>query len=79
MTMSFSISPSEYVLYDGVLSDIPVGQVEVGEEKDIEFGLCFVSEGRFDIGVQAWVVDGDADEEAKAGEGKLRVLVQSDP
>lgn len=74
--MNLSFSSSEHVLYEGVLSNIPVGKLESGEEQDIEMGICFVSKGRFDIHAEASLVGCDEDEDAKAGEKHLRVLVQ---
>jgi hypothetical protein len=77
--MSLTIGPNEHVLYDGVLSDIPVGKLESGEEREVEFGVCFVSEGRFDVRAEAWVVDGAADEDSKVGGGEVRMFVRSEP
>lgn len=74
--MNLSLSPSEHVLYEGVLSDIPVGRLDSGKEGEIEMGICFVSEGRFDIHAEVRLVGCDAEEDAKAGEGDLRVFVR---
>jgi hypothetical protein len=74
--MSLSLSPSEHVLYEGVLSDVPVGRLESGKAREIEMGICFVSEGRFELHAEVRVVGCDVDEDAKAGEGDLCVLVR---
>ena len=78
LKMNLTLSPSEHVLYEGVQSDIPVGKLNSGEERQVELGICFVSEGRFDLRAEAWLVGYDVDENAKAGEGGLRVLVRDD-
>ncbi|KAF8590613.1 hypothetical protein K439DRAFT_1382134 [Ramaria rubella] len=78
LTLTLTLNPSEHVLYDGVLSNLPVGKLECGEEREIEFGICFVAEGKFELRAEAWVVDGGADEDAKAAEGELRVTVRSE-
>lgn len=77
--MSLTVTPSEHVLYDGVLSELPVGRLESGEERQIEFGVCFVGEGGFDIHAEARLVDANLDDEVKVGEGELRVFVRSEP
>jgi trafficking protein particle complex subunit 9 len=78
LTMNVMMSPSDHVLYQGVQSNIPVGRLTSGEEREVEIGLCFVSEGRFDLHAEALLVGCDADDDAKAGEGALRVFVRDD-
>lgn len=72
------MNPSEHMLYEGVLSDIPVGKLESGEERQVEIGICFISEGRFDLRAEARLIGCKVDEYAKAGERSLRVFVQDD-
>ncbi|KAF8522281.1 TRAPP II complex [Hysterangium stoloniferum] len=78
MTLSFTVNPSEHVLYDGVICNIPVGELSSGEERQMEIGLCFVSEGKFDLRATVNVIGDDPNTDSKTGEGELRVIVRSD-
>jgi len=67
----------EHVLYDGVITNIPAGRLDGGEERHFEFGLCFVAEGRFDLHGEVYTVD-DHDEEVLAGKDDLRIWVRDE-
>jgi trafficking protein particle complex subunit 9 len=41
--------PLENIIYEGVLSNIPIGRVEAGESCTIETALSFLAYGAFDI------------------------------
>ncbi|KIJ44069.1 hypothetical protein M422DRAFT_252562 [Sphaerobolus stellatus SS14] len=78
LTMTISTSSAEHVLYDGVITNVPVGRLESGEEQQLEFGVCFISGGRFDLHAEAHVVSNDGDDETLAGKGDLRIRVRSE-
>jgi hypothetical protein len=48
-TMDLEASPSEYLIYEGVLTDLPVGRLESGESKEITTSICFLTSGHFEI------------------------------
>ncbi|KAF9052654.1 TRAPP II complex [Panaeolus papilionaceus] len=48
-TMDLDISPAEYVVYEGVLSELAVGRLQAGQSREISISLCFLSLGRVDI------------------------------
>ena len=51
-TLDLEVSPSEYLVYEGVFTDIPVGCLGSGEIRGISVSLCFLSCGRFEISGQ---------------------------
>ncbi|KDR81631.1 hypothetical protein GALMADRAFT_239700 [Galerina marginata CBS 339.88] len=48
-TLDLETNPSEHVIYEGVLTDIPVGRLESGESKEITTAICFLTSGHFEI------------------------------
>jgi len=46
-------TPLEYVLHEGVLTDLPIGRLQSGESREITTSLCFLTAGRFEISAQA--------------------------
>lgn len=75
ISMNISISPAEFVLFDGTTSNVPVGRMDGGEERQIDFGICFVSEGSFDIRVTVGILVEKGAMDPRTGEGRLRVVV----
>jgi hypothetical protein len=61
------MEPIEHIIYEGILSDVPVGRLERGESREVDITICFLSYGRFEIGaeVQGLGVSG------RAGVGQL--------
>ncbi|KAF4614895.1 hypothetical protein D9613_003081 [Agrocybe pediades] len=51
-TLDFEINPVEYVIFEGVLTDLPVGRLENGESKEVTTSLCFLTSGQFEISAQ---------------------------
>jgi hypothetical protein len=45
-------TPLEYVLHEGVLTDLPIGRLQSGESREITTSLCFLTAGRFEISAQ---------------------------
>lgn len=75
--MTLNMTPSECILYDGVITNIPVGKLESGETRELQLGLCFISEGRFDLSAEATVISADTKkEEILAGHDNLRIWVR---
>jgi hypothetical protein len=51
-TADFSVEPAEYVVHEGIMSDLPVGRLQSGETKDVTMTLCFHTFGHFELSVQ---------------------------
>jgi len=73
-TASMFFEPEKYVIYQGVLQGIPLGEVESGETKEMEMAICFVSCGRFELRGQVEILNGARGE--LAGSGDITVLVE---
>ncbi|KZV90255.1 hypothetical protein EXIGLDRAFT_649508, partial [Exidia glandulosa HHB12029] len=79
LALSLALSPADYVLSDGILSDIPLGRIESGATGSIDVGLCFVSSGNFDVVAEARRISGPQSYGFEtAGLGELRVSVQDE-
>lgn len=48
-TMDMEATPSEYLVHEGVLTDLPVGRLEGGQSKEILTSICFLTSGHFEI------------------------------
>lgn len=76
LAVSLALSPADYVLSDGVLSDIPLGRIDCGEEGSIDTGLCFVASGLYTIVAEARCIPSTGFGFERVGMGELRVAVQ---
>ncbi|KAH9005302.1 TRAPP II complex [Lactarius hatsudake] len=77
LTADITVDPADHVIQEGVLSDVPIGRLEKGEERELEAPLCFVACGRFRVQVEARAVGG-AVREARVGCATLKVVVSED-
>ncbi|KIY43410.1 hypothetical protein FISHEDRAFT_53353 [Fistulina hepatica ATCC 64428] len=48
-SLDLALSPSEHLIYDGVLSDIMVGELRPDETREVDTALCFLANGGFEI------------------------------
>lgn len=48
-TLDYEANPSEHLVFEGVLTELPVGRLESGESREIVSSLCFLACGRFEI------------------------------
>jgi len=48
-TMELEINPLEYVIHEGVITDLAIGRLKNGESREVITSLCFLASGRFDI------------------------------
>lgn len=60
-TLDIEVSPAEYLVYEGVLTDLPLGRLKTGESKEFKVFLCFLSCGRFEISGQVRGVGPEAE------------------
>lgn len=77
LTADTTVDPADHVIQEGVLSEVPIGRLETGEEREFEAPLCFVACGRFRVQVEARAVDG-AVGGAKVGSATLKVVASED-
>ncbi|KAL0946868.1 hypothetical protein HGRIS_013034 [Hohenbuehelia grisea] len=57
--VDLDLSPAQHVLYEGVLSSIPIGRLRQGESRELDVLLCFLCYGRFDITAQVRTILND--------------------
>lgn len=75
-TVNMSFEPEKYVIYQGVLQGIPLGEVQSGETRELEMAICFVSCGRFELRSQVEILNAPRGE--FAGSGHVIVLVEDE-
>ncbi|KAI0341607.1 hypothetical protein BDW22DRAFT_1358429 [Trametopsis cervina] len=68
---NITIDPFEHALYEGVLSEIPIGRLDCGESHELEIPITFVAGGRFELSVDLFV----AGLRGRLGHATLRALV----
>jgi len=68
--------PEKYVIHQGVLQGIPLGEVLSGETRELEIAICFVSCGRFELRSQVEILGAPRGE--LAGAGHVTVLVEDE-
>ncbi len=49
LRLNVEFEPSEHILYEGVLTGIPVGRLQSEEVHIVSIPLCFLSYGRFTL------------------------------
>lgn len=77
MTLNLVSSPDEHILFEGVLTDIPLGRIETSQSQVVEIPVCFLSGGHFEIGAEARIL-GASEESGRAGVSRLRAMVRED-
>ncbi len=77
LTADTAVDPADYVIQEGVLSDMPIGRLKAGEERKLEVPLCFVACGRFRVQVEVRAMDG-AVRGPKVGFAMLKAVVSEE-
>jgi trafficking protein particle complex subunit 9 len=67
------MEPSEHIIYEGVLSAVPIGRLESGESNEMEMSICFLSYGRFEIAVELHFSGAAAHEDSRVGAAQIKV------
>lgn len=75
LTVDLTMEPSEHVIYEGVLGDIPIGQLKSGASYEVETAISFLTYGRFDIGAEVRIA-GVPRHERSAGKGELKAVIK---
>ena len=75
LLVDLDIDPADHVIYEGVLSNIPLGHLEAGESQKLEMAAAFLSQGRFQIRAEVRIL-GALHSERRAGVGQLKAVVR---
>jgi hypothetical protein len=75
LLVDLNMDPADHIIYEGVLSNIPLGRMESEGTREVEIPLCFLSQGRFEICAEVQIL-GAPRSERKAGVGQLRAVVR---
>lgn len=69
------MEPFHHLIYEGVLSDIPVGRLGSRESYEFDTPIAFVSSGKFDITAEVCIplLPGD---KSRFGRGQLKAVVE---
>jgi trafficking protein particle complex subunit 9 len=68
------MEPSEHIIYEGVLSAVPIGRLESGESKEVQLAIFFLSYGRFEISAEARILGATA-QDSRVGAAQLKIDV----
>lgn len=49
LTLDLASDPAEHIIYEGILTAIPVGHLEPEEAREVDLAVCFVCGGSFNI------------------------------
>jgi hypothetical protein len=77
LLVNLDVDPADHIIYEGILSNIPLGRIESGETGEVETAVCFLSQGRFEICAEVHIL-GAPRSERKAGVGQLRAVVREE-
>ncbi|KAH9901034.1 TRAPP II complex [Cubamyces lactineus] len=77
LTLNLTLEPSDHVVYQGELLDIPIGRLARGEAHEVETPVAFVACGHFDFAAEVRAV-GRPRDSSLVGHGKMRITA-SDP
>jgi len=74
LTLYLDAEPSDYVLHEGVLNNVPVGQIDADSSSTIVMPLVFLAEGEFKIIAQARILGSEKRHERLHG-GRCEIAV----
>ena len=76
-TLDFEATPTEYLVYEGVFTDVAIGRLKGGESREVSTPLCFLSCGRYEISAQVRGVD-NSKTEGRLAKTYISVIVKND-
>ncbi|XP_006458106.1 hypothetical protein AGABI2DRAFT_148600 [Agaricus bisporus var. bisporus H97] len=59
LSLTLDLEPSDCLIYEGVIADIPIGRLDEGMTREIEFPICFLTNGHFELVAQVRAVGFD--------------------
>ena len=74
LTLNLTLEPSDHVVYQGELLDIPVGRLGRGESYEVETPVAFVACGRYSSSAEVRTLGAPRDT-SLAGYGKMLIAV----
>lgn len=74
LIVDLDMTPPEHVIFEGVLSNIPLGRLEPGDSRFVETAVGFLSHGRFDIRAEVRIL-GAPRGARKAGSSRITAVV----
>ncbi|KAH9926207.1 TRAPP II complex [Fomitopsis serialis] len=77
LVANLSLEPAQHTIYQGVLTDIPMGRLAPGESYETELPVAFLSRGRFDVLTEIRALN-VSDSSSPIGRGDLRAVVETD-
>ncbi|KAJ8462585.1 hypothetical protein ONZ45_g17885 [Pleurotus djamor] len=72
--LDIDMVPMQHVIFQGILSSVPVGEVKSGETGQVMIPICFLCHGRFDMRVQGRLIEGDVIERAICSRTLVAIL-----
>jgi len=76
-TLDLEASPSEYLIYEGVLTELAVGRLNSGETREISTSVCFLACGRFELSAQVRGF-GNSETERRGARTHITAIVTED-
>jgi len=49
LCLSLDLEPNDCLIYEGIITDIPIGSLTQGSSRDITIPVCFLTDGQFEI------------------------------
>ena len=49
LCLSLDLEPNDCLIYEGIITDIPMGSLKKGSSRDIIIPVCFLTDGQFEI------------------------------
>jgi hypothetical protein len=74
-TFNLQMEPLEHIIFEGILTDIPLGRLESGACVELEVPVCFLCFGRFEIKTEVRT-PGVSRSDHSAGTGGLVAVVE---
>lgn len=75
LALSITIEPSDFVVFDGVLRNIPFGRISAGKSLDFQIPIMFVAQGQFKFSSQIYAIE-VGKEARREGAGSLTVIAE---
>jgi len=77
LTLNLTLDPSQHVIAQGVLKEIPLGRVRSGEASEVHTPVAFVSCGKFELAADVYASWEPAGLQ-HVGQGRLNATVMLD-
>lgn len=72
--LTLELEPNDCLVYEGTITDIPIGRLEHGASGDIAIPICFLTDGQFEFMAQVRPVGLDY-EDTKPAKARITASV----